>query len=87
MDGTTNDMTGLTTQSGRRNTRSGVSSLMFLALAVGGLHLVLFNTLDIVAPLGSDTVDSKLIVIDSDRVPAPMMFVDRGLDHLVADAR
>ena len=87
MDGTTNDMTGLKPEPGRRNTRTGVASLMFLALAVGGLHLLLFNALDIVAPLGSDVVDSKLIVIESDRSARPMMFVDRGLDHLVADAR
>ena len=87
MDGTTNDMTGLKLESGRRNTRTKAASLMFLALAVGGLHLLLFNALDIVAPLGIDVVDSELIVIESDRAQRPMMFVNRDLDRLMADAR
>ena len=87
MDGTTNDMTGLKHESGRRNTRTKAASLMVLALAVGGLHLLLFNALDIVAPLGIDVVDSELIVIESDRAQRPMMFVNRDLDLLMADAR
>ena len=87
MDGTTNDMISMIYETKRRNSSTRIASLMLLALAVGCLHLLLFNALDAVAPLGTDVIDNNLIVIESDQTLRPMMFVDRGLAHLVADAR
>ncbi len=63
------------------------ASLMLLATVVGGLHFVLFNALDTVAPLGTDSVDSNLIVIDADSSLRPTFFESRVFDQLVADAR
>jgi len=87
MDGTTNNLNAMTSTSTGRTSTSRVGSLLFLVLVVGGLHLVLFKTLDTVAPLGTNVIDSKLIVIETDQITRPMMFEKQVLDRLVADAR
>jgi hypothetical protein len=88
MDGTTtNNLNGTKSDFARRISTSRVTSLMFLSLVVCGLHLLLFNALDTVAPLGSDVIDSNLIVIESDPTPWPTVFENRVLDRLVADSR
>jgi hypothetical protein len=87
MDGTTNTLNATTSTSTGRTSGSRVGSLLLLLLVVGGLHLVLFKTLETVAPLGTGAIDTKLIVIESDRTIGPMMFEKRVLDRLVADAR
>ena len=87
MDGTTNNLNATTSTPTGRTSTSRVGSLLFLLLVVGGLHLVLFRTLDTVAPLGADVIDSKLIVIETDQMSRPKMFEKQALDRLVADAR
>ena len=84
-DNQTNDSgSSVMTTTGRKGR---FASLMLLAAVVGGLHFVLFNALDTVAPLGTDNVDSKLIVIDADSSLKPTFFESRAFDQLVADAR
>lgn len=87
MDGTTNNLNGTKSDFARSITTSRVTSLMLLSLVVCGLHLLLFNALDTVAPLGSDVIDSNLIVIESDPTPRLTVFENRVLDRLVADSR
>ena len=69
------------------NRKRRLAGLALLATVVGGLHLVLFNALDVVAPLGIVNAENTLIVIEADRSPRPTFLTNDLFDQLVADAR
>ena len=51
------------------------------------LHLALFSALDSVAPLGIDSVDDSLVVIDLDDSIQPGLQIDGDFRRVMADAR
>ena len=75
------DSTGLPTQGSRIRVLGLIVAMAFM------LHVALFAALDSVAPLGAESVDDSIVVIqfDDDREPGSPLV--NGIRQVVADAR
>ncbi len=75
------DSTGLPTQGSRIRVLGLIVAMAFM------LHVALFAALDSVAPLGVESVDDSIVVIqfDDDREPGSPLV--NGIRQVVADAR
>ena len=75
------DSTDLPTQGSRIRALGLIVAMAFM------LHVALFAALDSVAPLGIDSVDDSVVVIEFDDDRAPGSPLENGIRQVVVDAR